>query len=431
MRRRSAAFVACLALLVAVAAWGAWMLLRASAAPRVEATIVASEALGGADTAGFARATAVRPFRFPEDHGPHPAFRNEWWYFTGNLDGPGGRRVGYQLTLFRIALTPEATQRASEWATNQVYMAHFALTDVRAGRFHAYDRFARGAVGLAGARSSPFRVWLEDWAVEGAAQAGAVAPSPLAARVPARGGAPPRSQDPSIAGAKPWPDAPFPLHLRAAEGDTAIELRLGEGKPPALQGDRGLSRKSAEPGNASYYYSLTRMPTAGTVRIGADTFRVSGASWMDREWSTSALSRGEVGWDWFALQLGDGRDLMFYRIRRKAGGVSPFSAGSVVAADGGTRPLAASDVAVEVLDHWTSPTGVRYPSRWRLRVASAGLDLDIRPVLANQELNVSVRYWEGAVDVTGTSDGKGVRGRGYVELTGYGDRVPTPSAGGR
>lgn len=340
--------------------------------------------LGGADTAGYARALEPRPFDFPADHGPHPDFRSEWWYVTGNLDAESGRRFGFQLTLFRSALSPAPREGSSAWGTRQAYMAHFALADVEGGTFHAFERFARGALGLAGASADPFRVWLEDWSLSG----------------PAEGG------------------GPFPMTLRAAEGDVAVELLLERGKPPVLQGDRGLSRKGPEAGNASYYYSFTRMPASGRVVLGADTVRASGAAWLDREWSTSALSEGQVGWDWFALQLDGDRELMVYRLRRADGTAHPLSEGVLVDPAGGSRRLSwGSDVTVEETGRWTSPrTGARYPSGWRIGVPSEGWRLDVEPVLAGQELDLTFRYWEGAVRVGGS----GPQGRGYVELTGYG-----------
>ncbi len=197
-------------------------------------------------------------------------------------------------------------------------------------------------------------------------------------------------------------------------------MTLAAGKPVVPQGDNGLSRKSGAAGNASYYYSLTRLPTAGTLRIGAADYKVRGLSWLDREWSTSALGAGEVGWDWFALQLGDGREVMFYRLRRNGGAISPWSAGTLIEADGSSRHLASEEVEIAELDHWQSPhDGASYPSRWRLRVPAAGLDLEIEPWLADQELQGTVRYWEGAVKVRGESGGRPVAGNGYVELTGY------------
>jgi predicted secreted hydrolase len=333
---------------------------------------------------------APREFRFPEDHGPHPGFRTEWWYYTGNLATREGRRFGFQLTFFRSALAPEKPPempvRASAWAARQAYLAHFTLTDVAGKRFRSFERWGRGALDLAGAQGDPFRVWVGDWS--------------------------------SAAGEAPG--TPFPMHLRAAQEGVAIDLLLQEGKPPILQGDRGLSRKSAEPGNASYYYSLPRMPAAGTVRLGEMSFTVTGAAWMDREWSTSSLGKDQIGWDWFALQLGDGREVMLYRLRRADGGIDPASSGTVIGPAGEVRRLGPADMSITALDPWRSPrSGAVYPSRWRLRIPAEGLDLEVTPRLADQELDVSFRYWEGAVAVTGARRGQPVDGQGYVEMTGY------------
>jgi predicted secreted hydrolase len=362
---------------VVVAAIAAFALWPSPARQPIQATVAVREALAE-DRAGFARALAPRPMTFPEDHGPHPDFRTEWWYYTGNLKTATGRHVGFQLTFFRVALAPAEESRESAWATRQLYVAHFAVTDTAGGRFHAASRTSRAALGLAGAQAAPFRVWLESWSAEGEGAA---------------------------------------TRLRAQEGDVAIDLTVSPAKPVVRQGDRGLSRKGAEPGNASLYYSFTRMPARGTVRLGAETLEVSGEAWMDREWSTSALGEGVEGWDWFAVQLDDGRELMVYLLRRRDGTVDPFSAGTLVAADGTVRRLEAADVRVEMLAHWTSPhSGVRYPARWRLSVPSAELRLELEPRLADQELRVGTRYWEGAVGVAGSSGG-----RGYVELVGYGE----------
>lgn len=399
--------------------------------PRIpQARLSLEETLGGADTAGFARALEPRPFLFPADHGPHPEFRNEWWYVTGNLETEEGREVGFQVTLFRTSLAPAGaashdaepaeagvgfeagaerdTAATSAWATSQAYMGHLAVTDVVGGRFHAFERFARGAMDLAGARAEPFRVWIEDWALEGAAPARAASGS--GAHAASAGDA----------------ASVFPIRLRAADGDVALDLVLEAGKPPVLQGESGLSRKGPEPGNASYYYSHTRMPTTGTVVLGADTLRAAGLSWLDREWSTSALSDGQVGWDWFALQLDDGSELMVYALRTADGSAHPLSEGVLVDASGSRRALAwGTDIEVRETGRWTSPLdGTVYPSGWSIRVPSAGLELDVEPVIPDQELNLAFRYWEGSVRVEGTASGRPVAGRGYVELTGYAGRLP-------
>ena len=329
----------------------------------------------------YERALTVRPFTFPADHGPHPSFRNEWWYVTGNLDDEAGRRFGFELTIFRFSLTPLAPESASAWRSNQVYIAHLAVTDADRDGFHVAQRYSRGAAGLAGAQAEPFRVWLDDWEIAAA-----------------DGGR--------------W-------RLTAEDADFGVDLELVAIKGPTLNGDRGLSQKSAEPGNASYYYSITRLATEGLVSVDGREYRVSGLSWLDREWSTSALAPEQVGWDWFALQLDDGTDLMFYQLRNKDGSADELSGGTLVDAGGRSKHLEIDDVELSVRDQWESDAGGRYPSRWTLSVPSAGLELDVRPVIADQELFTTVRYWEGAVDVSGTRDGEPVSGRGYVELTGY------------
>ncbi|MBF5041694.1 carotenoid 1,2-hydratase [Aggregicoccus sp. 17bor-14] len=374
--------VALALLLLAVGAW--WVTRSDSVSSAPAPTLKVAEALGGTSDEGYARALGPREFHFPEDHGPHAGFRTEWWYWTGNLETQDGRAFGYQLTMFRSALAPRAPERESQWGARQVYMAHFTLTDVAGKRFHAFEKFAREAQGLAGAEGAPFRVWVEDWEA--------------------------RSTGPGFS----------PVVLSARAGDVALRLTLEEGKAPVLQGERGLSQKGPEAGNASYYYSLTRMPSRGEVRVGEQRFAVTGESWMDREWSTSALSGGQVGWDWFALQLSDGSELMYYQLRSKDGRADPLSAGSLVSPGGEVTRLGRESLQLEVQDTWESPRGgSRYPAKWRVSVPSAGLQLTVTPRLADQELPVSVRYWEGAVRVEGTREGKPVQGRGYAELTGY------------
>jgi predicted secreted hydrolase len=208
------------------------------------------------------------------------------------------------------------------------------------------------------------------------------------------------------------------MHLRAAEGEVALDLILESQKPPALQGNQGLSQKGPTPGNASFYYSLTRMLTTGTIRVDGQTYAVGGLSWMDHEWGTSALEAGAVGWDWFSLQLDDGYDLMYAQVRTPTS-VS-YSFGSLVDPAGRVTPLDPAEVQLEVLATWRSPASqALYPARWRLSVPGLALRLELEPRLANQELPVSVVYWEGAVRIQGSRQGQPVTGSGFVELTGY------------
>jgi predicted secreted hydrolase len=365
------------------------------------ATLSAVDAIAGGDTVGFARAVEPRPFVFPDDHGPHPEYRTEWWYLTGNLESEAGDPFGFQLTFFRNALAPEPAGRGSVWDTNQLWMAHFALTDVARRRHVVGERFARGAAGMAGGEASPFRVWLGSWEIRG------------------EGG---RNDAPDSGSPGVHQDGAFPMRLRAEEGDTRVELRLEPLKPPVAQGDRGLSRKGPEPGHASYYLSWTRLRVTGTVESGGRTHPVRGTGWLDREWSTSALPGEHVGWDWFSIQLDDGREVMFFELRRRDGAPEPLNHGVLVEEDGEARLLAADDVDLQVLEWWASPVdGARYPSGWRLRIVAEELELEVTPRLRDQELNVSFRYWEGAVTVAGSSAGVPVEGVGYVELTGYGE----------
>ncbi len=333
---------------------------------------------------GFAQITGARPFIVPDDYGAHPDYRIEWWYFTGNLFTEQGRHFGFELTFFRLALAADQPQRSSQWGTRQAWMAHFALTDTHSRQFLAAERFGRGALGIAGARPQPFRVNVRDWhaASEG---------SDL-----------------------------FPLRLHAAADDFALDLQLDAVKPMVGHGEDGFDAKGPEPGNASAYFSFTRMAAEGTVSRGGSTYDVSGLAWMDREWSTSVLSPDIDGWDWFAIQLQDGRDIMYYRLRRDDGTASDFSGGTMVLADGSTVPLSAEDVIVNETRFWRSPvSGIRYPVAWRLAMPAFDMDLNLEAVMDAQEVNLSVRYWEGAMRITGSDPSGPLSGYGYTELAGY------------
>jgi predicted secreted hydrolase len=339
--------------------------------------------LAPAEPPAFARATAPREFRLPQDHGPHFEFQTEWWYYTGQLTTEDQRRFGFQLTFFRRGLSAGASP-ATGLSTNQVYFAHFAITDVTGQRHASAERVSRGAAGLAGAGGEPFRVAVEDWTVAATDSDGTS------------------------------------VRLRARDQDLVLDLELHATKPLVLHGDRGLSAKSAEAANASYYVGYTRMTARGRIGADGEGAVAAGEAWFDHEWSTSALGPKAVGWDWWSLQLDDGRELMFFEIRQADGGRGAASSGTLVAADGRTRRLQAADVETTVLARWTSPrSAASYPARWKMRVPSEGLELDVEPLVADQEMRTAFTYWEGAVRVSGTTRGRPVGGRGYVELTGY------------
>jgi predicted secreted hydrolase len=348
----------------------------------------------------FAVADTPRTFDFPADHGPHPAFRHEWWYTTGHLEAATGERFGFELTFFRFALAPQAPAQVagtSAWRTNDIYAAHFAVTDLDRKQFHFDQRYSRGAVGLAGAQASPLRVWLEDWSMEAPLVKASSAEQAAAAT------------------------AKLPWRLTAAAHGYELRVQAQALSAPVLNGEAGLSRKSSQPGAASYYYSIPRMALRGQLVRDGKPLDVEGIAWLDREWGSGALAANQAGWDWFALQLDDGSALMFYSLRQQDGAQDPASAGTWIAPDGTVRPLVSSDVRVEVLEQWTSPRGGRYPSRWRVQVPQLMLDADVRPMLADQELLTNPRYWEGAVAVTGERAGSAIGGKGYVELVGYAD----------
>lgn len=330
----------------------------------------------------FALAVAPRTFEFPRDHGPHREYRHEWWYLTGHLGSERGERFGFELTFFRYALGAHTASvpAASAWRADQVYVAHFAITDVPRREFHFAERREREALQLAGASAAPLRVWLQNWVLE--------------------------------SDGSEW---------RLSAGDSAytLELVLTPAGAPILNGDAGLSRKSAARGAASYYYSIPLLRARGELARGDERHPVRGTAWLDREWGSGALASDQEGWDWFALQLADGSALMFYALRKRGGARDPFSAGTWVDSKGSALALTNNDVDIEVLDHWESPRGGSYPARWRVRVPRLELELELEPVLADQELGTTPRYWEGAVDVRGERLRQRTTGRGYVELTGY------------
>jgi predicted secreted hydrolase len=362
----------------------------AGQAPQFASASVIESLSGETDTA-FARAYAPVPFAFPRDHGAHPDYHTEWWYFTGNLQDADGNAFGYQLTFFRSALTPEMPERSSDLATNQVYMAHFAVTDGDANRHESFERYSRGAGGLAGAIGEPsFAVWLEDWSA--------------------------RTVEPGV--------TRIQAGTATENGPLAVDFLLRETRPPVLHGDQGLSQEGPDPGNASYYYSLVQLETTGVITSQGKVANVTGLSWMDHEYSTRPLSEDAVGWDWFSVQLQNGAVMMFGQVRNRDGSTEGKFAGTYVDAEGKQHTLNTADFNVTVLDQWTSPhTGIAYPSGWQVDLPSLAIALTIQPLIEDQEMAVSFVYWEGAVSIEGVIDGQPVPGVGFVELTGYGGQA--------
>ncbi len=337
------------------------------------------------------RADAPRTWRFPRDNGAHDAYKTEWWYFTGNLSDDEGARYGFELTFFREGVSLKPQDPANPWSLRDIYFAHFAITDVGGKRFVMDERASRTGPGLAGARVDRLRVWLLDW------------------RAREEGGR---------------------LFLEAGGNGARLGLDLEALRAPVVNGIGGLSRKGSLPGQASYYVSYTDLHASGLVKTPrlAQPVRVKGVAWFDHEFGSSQLGADQAGWDWFGLHLSDGKELMLYFLRRTDGSVDPESSGTIVDRSGAARHLALAQVRLDVLDHWRSrKSQAVYPSRWRVRIPSEGLDVTFSPLLADQELSTpestGVTYWEGALEGQGLSNNGKITCRGYAEMTGYAGKL--------
>ena len=324
-------------------------------------------------------------FDFSRDHASHPEHKIEWWYYTGNLAAKDGHRFGYQLTFFRVGVDKQP-QNPSRWAVRDLFMAHLAVTDIDGKQFKYAEKLNRAGIGWAGADTNAYRVWNEDWEAKH--------------------------------------DEAKRTLLKAFDGDLGIELAMEPGKAPTIHGADGVSQKGTQIGNASHYYSQTRMPTRGAIVMNGQRFEVTGDSWMDHEFGTSFLEKEQKGWDWLALQLDDGTDLMLYQFRRSDGAIDLHTSGTLIDGAGKATKLAASEFTLEPLQTWRSAqTNAAYPIKWRVKIPSRSIELDLAATMENQELitngSTGVSYWEGAIVIAGTRDGRAVKGRGYLEMTGY------------
>jgi predicted secreted hydrolase len=343
--------------------------------------------------AQWKQATAGYQFVFPRDHASHPDYKIEWWYYTGNVRTREGRRFGYQVTFFRVGID-HTPANPSRWAIRDLHMAHLAISDPAGRRYRYAEKLSRGGPGLAGADSHRYNVWNDDWSamLDSAGDAG--------------GGRRERHL------------------LSATSAQAAINLILEPGKAPAINGINGISQKGAQEGNASHYYSMTRMPTRGRISIDGEEFEIEGESWMDHEFGTSFLEPGQRGWDWFAMQLSDGRELMLYQLRRADGSRDPRSSGTLVDRSGKTTHLANADFTLtQGRAQFRSKNGAVYPLEWKVSVPSQGLELTVTTPLQDQELSLErstgIAYWEGLIDISGRAGTAAVTGQGYLEMTGY------------
>ena len=341
--------------------------------------LLALPLLFGADH--FRQALSPRQWSFPRDHGRHDGFKLEWWYFTGNVHDSTGRRFGYQLTFFRTAFAADRQPRQSPWALNDLYFAHAAVSDIDARTFEFKDCFGRPHAGLAASSDQSLDVALLDWSA--------------------------KMVDGKIT-------------LRCPEKNFSMDLSCTEGRGPILEGPGGVNVKGHELGQASYYYSVTRLRTAGLLTVHAKSYQVEGLSWLDHEFSSDALGSNQIGWDWMGLQLDNGTDLMIYRMRNKSGGTDYLS-GTKITPDGTPHYLSSDQLQLSGSALWTSQTsGGVYPQQWSLGIAGSPT-ITVTSDMPGQELlttgSTKVNYFEGSATVE-DSHGKTL-GRGYLEMTGY------------
>lgn len=343
------------------------------------------------------RTLQPRPLVFPADHGSHNPSRTEWWYLTGWLRDQAQRLYGFQVTFFRSRVDPAQGLR-SRLAARQLLFAHAALTDV-AAQAHWHDQALVRWNGepaelpeQAHAAATDTDVRLRGWSLQRQSGTGA-----------------------------------YRTQIRAR--DFALTLEATPTQALLLQGDRGWSRKGPQPQQASHYYSQPQLRVSGQLQRSGRSLPVQGLAWLDHEWSEALLHPEAVGWDWIGINLDAGASLTAFQLRR-ADGSALWAGGSYRSAPGpagrqDTRIFQPGEVVFEPGRRWTSPrTGTRYPVEWQLttpvgRFAVAAL-LDAQEL--DSRRSTGAVYWEGLSELKPASGGPRL-GLGYLELTGYGDRL--------
>ncbi|MGO9945385.1 MAG: lipocalin-like domain-containing protein [Steroidobacteraceae bacterium] len=330
----------------------------------------------------YASVTAQRPLRFPAAFGSHPDFRTEWWYVTGWLKTQQGEPLGFQITFFRSKPATDAAN-PSAFAPRQLLIAHCALSDPKRGRLWQDQRIRRAGMQLAEAAEGDTNVWIERWSLK-------------------------------------REDQKYLAKIDAE--DFSLDLALAETQAVLLNGDAGISRKGPLPQAASYYYSLPQLKVSGSISRKGAKSQVSGAAWFDHEWSSEYLDAEAIGWDWIGINLDDGGALMAFRIRGLQG-EQRWAGGTYRSGEGQVQILQPADIEFRAGRRWISPrTGIGYPVEWSVRLGSR--EIELRPLLDDQEndtrLSTGAIYWEGAVSAF---EQRRFIGRGYLELTGYGERL--------
>jgi predicted secreted hydrolase len=331
-------------------------------------------------------------YQFPHDHFNHPAYQTEWWYYTGNVTAKDGQRFGFELTFFRQGVDRD-TAKDKTWDLQDIYLAHLALSDLDGGKFYHTERLNRRGPEIAGASEAEQKIWNGNWQIK-------------------------------------WRGAD--QQLQAIDGTFALQLNLHPEKPPVIQGENGVSQKSAGAGHASHYISLTRLNTTGEIKLRGKSYEVNGLAWMDHEFFSTQPDSAQLGWDWLSIQLTNHTELMLYHFRRTDSAVDPYSSGTYVDAEGNSTHLSAKDFTLEPTgEPWKSTaTGATYPISWKIAIPQLGISLAAKTELRDQELTsqskLAPNYWEGAITLAGTRNAEAVSGIGYLELTGYGGHFALP-----
>jgi predicted secreted hydrolase len=314
----------------------------------------------------------------PEDHYDHSNFRNEWWYFTGNLKDTNQKEFGYQFTIFRFNNNQDDIN--SLWSASDIYLGHLAISDIDEAKYFSKEVFFRNSeLGFAGGDIQQNKIWISNWEIKFDGDT---------------------------------------VHLSARQDELIVDLILESKSPPVYHGDNGYSEKGSENTNASYYYSITDYETNGKITINNKIHEVSGKSWFDHEWSSGVLPNDVVGWDWFSLRFDEGSQLMIYQLRDNAGLPTKFSAGTFIEKNTQVIKLNSEQFELNPVGNWNSDlTDISYPLQWEIKISDLNINIRIKPKINNQEFNNTIIYWEGAVNILNNSNQR--IGEGYMELTGY------------
>ncbi len=337
-----------------------------------------SESLGnwlGQSEQSYTPVVKGKALEFPHDHGPHNDFRHEWWYLTANLIDENGKALGIQWTQFRVAVDPQQKPSSGNWHSQQMYMAHSAVTT---GTLHyADEKWSRAHPELAGVESAPFRVFIDDWQWRSSTQ------------------------------------ELFPATLIAKSKEFSYSLTLTSSAPYQKQGEQGYSVKSADKSVASYYYSQPFIQVSGEVTIDGHRHNVTGQGWIDREWSSQFLLDSQQGWDWFALRLNKETSLVVFQLRDSSTGEANYAHAKLMHEDGSGQAFSIDDITLQVIQQ-TAIEGRPYPTSWRIQIPSQQIDVSVSALNPMAKMPLTVPYWEGPVSLSGSHSGTG-----YMELTGY------------